>query len=95
VGVVRNVFFAAYECAYGRPSISQALAVMLSGLNGQVMRPGQIHVAEVLALRGYEVLLHRRLHEIRRQQALAQNEIVKLFRIEFAAQRGLGFFAQR
>src|ERR1700678_4751684 len=47
-----------------------------------------------LPLRRDEVFEYRRTHEIRRQQALAQDEVVKLLLIELAAQRRLGFLAQ-
>ena len=47
----------------------------------------------MLALYWYEFFEHRGAHEIRRQQALAQDEVVKLLLIELAAQRRLGFLA--
>src|ERR1700735_863976 len=47
-----------------------------------------------LPLRRNEVLEYRRTHEVRRKQALAQDEVVKLLLIALAGHRGLGFLAR-
>ena len=64
-------------------------------LHSNCLRCLEASCPPLLVLRRNEFLQHGGAHQVRRQQSLAQDEVVKFLLIEFLAKCRLGFLAQR
>src|SRR5580698_4596847 len=95
--------FGAAAAACGAPGVAVAnaprMAVATAARRRLSLRcrdvAGNAKSPAALVLRGHEVFQHRLAHQVRRQQALAQDEVVEFPLLEFSPELAFGLLAQR